>query len=307
MTPRRDVAVFQYDDKLMLIGGKDNSGIVTTNYYIYSPDYGITWATATDKMKLSPLFSPRYNAQVVVMPKKKRIYIVGGREADGSFIKDVWAGGKNSLVTDSLGRTIRFTYSGGRLASIVTPAGTFSYAYDAQGRLTAVKRPDGKTRKYEYTGQRLTGVIDATGLRVQTLGYDAAGRVTASALAGNTDLVTIGYPSALTRTVTDSMNVTLLRRKLASVFDAFRQSEHKHLCSSPCRLLPRSAEGHGLRELREAHRVSILVAFNHCIVSVVHRSFLSTRAGRGLLPSPLVGHHPACSWMLFHVLKSINI
>ena len=111
-------------------------------------------------------------------------------------------------VTDSLGRTIRFTYSGGRLASIITPAGTFSYAYDAQGRLTAVKRPDGKTRKYEYTGQRLTGVIDATGLRVQTLGYDAAGRVTASALAGNTDLVTIGYPSALTRTVTDSMNVT---------------------------------------------------------------------------------------------------
>ena len=111
-------------------------------------------------------------------------------------------------VTDSLGRTIHFTYSGGRLASIVTPAGTFSYAYDAQGRLTAVKRPDGKTRKYEYTGQRLTGVIDATGLRVQTLGYDAAGRVTASALAGNTDLVTIGYPSALTRTVTDSMNVT---------------------------------------------------------------------------------------------------
>lgn len=98
MTPRRDVAVFQYDDKLMLIGGKDNSGIVTTNYYIYSPDYGITWATATDKMKLSPLFSPRYNAQVVVMPKKKRIYIVGGRAADGSFIKDVWAGGKNSLV-----------------------------------------------------------------------------------------------------------------------------------------------------------------------------------------------------------------
>ena len=98
MTPRRDVAVFQYDDKLMLIGGKDNSGIVTTNYYIYSPDYGITWATATDKMKLNPLFSPRYNAQVVVMPKKKRIYIVGGRAADGSFIKDVWAGGKNSLV-----------------------------------------------------------------------------------------------------------------------------------------------------------------------------------------------------------------
>ena len=50
-------------------------------------------------------------------------------------------------VTDSLGRTIRFTYSGGRLASIITPAGTFSYAYDAQGRLTAVKRPDGKSRR----------------------------------------------------------------------------------------------------------------------------------------------------------------
>ena len=111
-------------------------------------------------------------------------------------------------VTDSLGRAIHFTYSGGRLASIVTPAGTFSYTYDRQGHLTSVQRPDGKSRRYEYSGQRLTGVIDATGLRVQTLSYDADGRVTASALAGDTDRITIAYPSALTRTITDAMNVT---------------------------------------------------------------------------------------------------
>lgn len=98
MTARRDVAVFQYDNKLMLIGGKDNSGIVSTNYHLYTPNYGITWAVPTDNMKLSPLFSPRYNAQVVVLPRKNRIYIVGGRAANGSFIKDVWTGSKNSLI-----------------------------------------------------------------------------------------------------------------------------------------------------------------------------------------------------------------
>ena len=111
-------------------------------------------------------------------------------------------------VTDSLGRAIHFTYSGGRLASIVTPAGTFSYTYDRQGHLTSVQRSDGKSRRYEYSGQRLTGVIDVTGLCVQTLSYDADGRVTASALAGDTDRITIAYPSALTRTITDAMNVT---------------------------------------------------------------------------------------------------
>lgn len=97
-TPRKDVMVLQYDGKLMLIGGRDNSGVVNTNFHIFSADYGISWAIPASNMMISSLFTPRYNGQVVVRKDKKIIYLVGGQAYNGTFIKDVWTGVKNGLL-----------------------------------------------------------------------------------------------------------------------------------------------------------------------------------------------------------------
>ena len=90
--------VLQYDGKLMLIGGRDNSGVVNTNFHIFSADYGISWAIPASNMMISSLFTPRYNGQVVVRKDKKIIYLVGGQAYNGTFIKDVWTGVKNGLL-----------------------------------------------------------------------------------------------------------------------------------------------------------------------------------------------------------------
>lgn len=97
-TPRRDVTIFQYDNQLMLIGGKDATGVVATNYHIYSPDYGITWATPPSNMAISSLFTPRYNAHAVVRTAIQRFYVIGGQATNDAFINDVWMGTKNGLI-----------------------------------------------------------------------------------------------------------------------------------------------------------------------------------------------------------------
>ncbi len=97
-TPRKDVIVLQYDGKLMLIGGRDNSGVVNTNFHIFSADYGISWKIPAANMMISSLFTPRYNGQAVVRKDKARIYIVSGQASNGTFIKDVWTGVKNGLL-----------------------------------------------------------------------------------------------------------------------------------------------------------------------------------------------------------------
>ena len=131
--------------------------------------------------------------------------------ANGTGLTYAYTGDQVASITDSLGRTLTFTYTGDYLTNLATPAGNVTYSYDGNGNLTAVTRPGIEIQTYEYApsgdNHNLIGIIDATGVRLQNLTYDSSDRVVTSSLAGNTDSVTIGYPSLLTRTVTDAQNV----------------------------------------------------------------------------------------------------
>ena len=131
--------------------------------------------------------------------------------ASGTSINYTYTDNQVTAITDSLGRTLSFTYTNGKLTSLATPAGAIAYSYDGNGNLTAVTRPDNSNQTYEYATSgdihNLTGIIDAAGIRQQTLTYDSSDRVVTSSLAGNSQSVTIGYPALLTRTVTDAQNV----------------------------------------------------------------------------------------------------
>jgi RHS repeat-associated protein len=115
-------------------------------------------------------------------------------------------------VTDSYGRALSLTYSGGLLSSVTTPdALVLSYGY-ANGVLTSVTystTPE-TTRTYLYENASfpyaLTGIIDENGSRFATWTYDAQGRALSSQHGGGADLSTIGYDDTTgDRTVTNAL------------------------------------------------------------------------------------------------------
>ncbi|MDQ0568338.1 RHS repeat-associated protein [Variovorax paradoxus] len=120
--------------------------------------------------------------------------------------------GQIASVTNAFGRTLVFTYVAGRLSSVGTPDGrTIGYAYDGAGRLSSVTYSDGKARTFLYEnatyGQALTGILDETGARWGTFGYDAKGRATSSVLASGADSHQVNYQASVT-TVVDPLGTS---------------------------------------------------------------------------------------------------
>jgi len=114
-------------------------------------------------------------------------------------------------VTDPYGRTLAFSYSGLSIVAVTQPdGGVLSYGYDSSGNLASVKYPDGKQRQYLYDEaaysaagdlqSKLTGVIDESGARFTTIGYQKDGRAISSQEGAGTNLYSISYASSGTAT-----------------------------------------------------------------------------------------------------------
>lgn len=98
--------------------------------------------------------------------------------------------GSNQLttVTDSYGRTLTLTYSGGLLNTVTTPGGlVLTYGYNSAGtQLTSVSYNTSPATSQTYLYENssfpfaLTGVTDELGHRVNTWSYDTFGRGTLS-------------------------------------------------------------------------------------------------------------------------------
>jgi RHS repeat-associated protein len=85
-------------------------------------------------------------------------------------------------VINPYGRSLAFAYeAAGRVSTITLPGGgTLNYVYGANNNLTGVRFADGSLRQYAYENasfpNALTGLIDESGRRRLTWGYDASGR-----------------------------------------------------------------------------------------------------------------------------------
>jgi RHS repeat-associated protein len=90
--------------------------------------------------------------------------------------------GRLVWVLNSFGKGIKLEYdSANRVNSLVIPGGSsLTYTYDAYGNLAGVRFPDNSLRQYLYENttyrNALTGIIDESGRRLATWGYDSAGR-----------------------------------------------------------------------------------------------------------------------------------
>jgi YD repeat-containing protein len=150
------------------------------------------------------------------------------------------APGPNYLikVSDHFGRSLSFTWnSNGTLATVKDPAnGLYSYAYDADRRLTKVSFPsatttvDSKTYLYNepaYTAGNdsptaLTGIQDENGNRFATFNYDLLGRANGTEHAAGADKFSMVYSPNQT-VVTDPLG-TARTYKFARVAGALRLS-----------------------------------------------------------------------------------
>ena len=109
--------------------------------------------------------------------------------------------------------TISLTYDAKwRITQLADSIGNVTqYGYDGYNNLASVTWPDGSVRRYAYEDTRftsaLTGVIDETGTRVATWGYDAMGRAIAATHPNSQQNVSFAY-GADTSTITSNQRAT---------------------------------------------------------------------------------------------------
>lgn len=96
-SPQRTFATaFFYDHQLFLFGGLENGEMSTK--LILSSDYGMTWSEAdekTDIFSLNEDLPPSQKTSIVVDEVNHYIYILGGQNVNGEFLRKVWRGKKN--------------------------------------------------------------------------------------------------------------------------------------------------------------------------------------------------------------------
>ena len=93
---------------------------------------------------------------------------------------------------------------------MTTPAGTFTYTYDANGNPDTVTHPDTTTRSYLFEDandiHNLTGIIDENGDRTGTFAYDAQDRAVSSQGYGGVRRVELSFSGDLAWDLTDAAN-----------------------------------------------------------------------------------------------------
>ncbi len=88
---RKNPAVVAYDHNLLMFGGEENGSLASE--VLLSPDFGLTWKTADSKIVPTD-YTPTTESSIL-NGNEWRIFIVGGKNADGSFVQRIWSGRKN--------------------------------------------------------------------------------------------------------------------------------------------------------------------------------------------------------------------
>jgi RHS repeat-associated protein len=131
----------------------------------------------------------------------------------GQVVTLGYLNGLLSTVRDDFGHVLTFNYTDNLLTGIDDPAGnSITYAYDpATNNLTGVTYPGGNSVQYVYENtsfpNHLTGIVDESGVRYATFGYDSDGRATSTQHAGGVGSYVLSYGSTST-TVTTPLGTT---------------------------------------------------------------------------------------------------
>ena len=132
---------------------------------------------------------------------------------------------KLATIVDASGRTLKVTWTGEAVASIVGPTGSIRYGYEMDKfdeealftgaeRLATVEFYDEvdrllSTKRYHYEDPYnrylLTGITDENGARFATYAYNGSGQTVLSEHAGGAYRHTFAYPEEKKRIITDPL------------------------------------------------------------------------------------------------------
>jgi YD repeat-containing protein len=107
-----------------------------------------------------------------------------------------------TTVTDPASRHLYFSYasqSSNLVVGVSSDTGSsLSYAYDGQGRLITITKPDLTTLSFQYVQYSgvslISAVLDSNGKVLESHTYDVQLRGVTSSRAGGVEAVTITYP-----------------------------------------------------------------------------------------------------------------
>ncbi|HEX5824722.1 MAG TPA: RHS repeat-associated core domain-containing protein [Candidatus Limnocylindrales bacterium] len=165
---------------VILVGGQGRSDRYSFAAGAFSPPKGVHRSliknaddtyTATDKDQTTWQF----DASGLLTQVRDRFGNASNLSYDGNA--------RLATVSDPAGRgSLTFGYTNGLLTSVVdwaSPARTWTYQYDGNGRLWKAVNREGKTTTYTYDGasQRIATVTDGRGIVTLVNTYDPAGRV----------------------------------------------------------------------------------------------------------------------------------
>ncbi|MCU1336667.1 MAG: hypothetical protein JWO19_2248 [Bryobacterales bacterium] len=177
----------------------DNTGVTTT--YTLSGSNWVADDPATTAALATVTGGYTYTLQNGTVEKYNSSKLLTRIEYLGGGALNLTYNGSNQLtgIANENNRSLSLTYDGsGRVATLVTPDGTFTYAYDANSNLSTVTKPDTKVITYKYENatyiHALTGIVDENGNRYSTYAYDATtGKANSTQLAGGVNQYSITY------------------------------------------------------------------------------------------------------------------
>jgi YD repeat-containing protein len=177
-------------------------------FWVFSSPGGSTWNLAAPGSATATLTQSGTQSWTLTFQNgEKRIFdyasgsLTSIVDRNGNTTQLSYDGANRLLtVTDPASRHLNFTY-GGPSGNLVTGVSSdvvlaLSYAYDPQGRLIQVTKPDQTTISFAYNAQSLiTAVTDSNGKTLESHTYDSVGRGATASLALGVDAVTITYPN----------------------------------------------------------------------------------------------------------------
>ncbi len=187
------------------------------NYIKYSQGDGDLWSFAYAGSAYAPV-SPRNATATLTLDSSNNRWALTFQNGE-QRIFDYTSGSLTSIV-DRNGNTTQITYDalnrpttvadpGGRhlyfgyannssrlITSVTSDVGiSLSYAYDPQGRLIQVTKPDLTTLSFTYDSNSLiTAVKDTAGKILESHTYDSQGRGLTSSRANGVESITVSYP-----------------------------------------------------------------------------------------------------------------
>lgn len=148
----------------------------------------------------------------------------------------VYSGNLLTSVVDDFNRSLSFTYdSKFRLATITDSAGgVYVYAYDINGDLTKVTKPDNSFRQYTYLPEhKLSSIIDENGDVFATYTYDpVSGKALSTEHAGGVEKYAVLYGVNASQ-VTDP-NLTPVVRNFTTINGVPRLTAQSQEAGSGC-------------------------------------------------------------------------